>query len=231
MDERGAASGAEKVVGPPVSAEPLRLHLGCGEVYLAGYVNVDYPPEGHTVMTGVQADVYADLRTLDYPEGSVGEVRLHHVFEHFTRGTALGLLIRWYRWLAEDGTLMIETPDFDRMVQSFRRARTAGGRGLALRHIFGSHEAAWAVHCDGWYPARFEHVLPALGYCDLELKRSKWRGTHNVTAVARKRAPVASVDEQLAVAERLLRESLVDDSASERRILGTWLEEVRSLVP
>jgi hypothetical protein len=46
-----------------------------------------------------------------------------------------------------------------------------------------------------------------------------------VTAVARKRRPFAQREEQLAAAERLLRESLVDDSPSERLQLKTWLDE------
>lgn len=208
-----------------MNSEPVRLHLGCGEVYLPGYVNVDFPPEHRSVQSAAVADLYADLKTLEYSSGSASEVRLHHVFEHFTRGTAIGLLIRWYDWLVEDGVLTIETPDFERMLREFRRARKPRRQGLALRHIFGSHEAGWAVHCDGWYPRKFEHVLPALGYSDLKLKRSNWRGTHNVTAVARKRQPFVGKPEQLAAAEGLLRESLVDDALSEQRLLETWLEE------
>jgi predicted SAM-dependent methyltransferase len=211
-----------------VSSDPIRLHLGCGEVYLPGYVNVDFPPHAHTVQSEAVVDLYADLKSLQYPPESVAEIRLHHVFEHFTRGTAIGLVIGWYGWLVEGGSLTIETPDFERMVKAFRRAKTAKGRGLALRHIFGSHEADWAVHCDGWYPEKFERVLSALGYCDLQVEQSKWRGTHNVTAVARKRRPFANREEQLAAAERLLRESLVDDSPSERRQLQTWLDDAAS---
>lgn len=211
-----------------MSSKPVRLHLGCGEVYLPGYVNVDFPAEQHSVLTGIQADVYADLRTLEYPSQSVGEIRLHHVFEHFTRGTALGLLIRWYDWLIDEGKLMIETPDFERMLREFRRARRVAGQGVALRHIFGSHEAGWAIHCDGWYPRKFEHVLPALGYRDLKLTRSKWRRTHNVTAVACKRQPFSDKREQLEAAEGLLRESLVDDTPSEQQLLAVWLKEAES---
>ena len=82
---------------------PIRLHLGCGEKYLEGYVNIDYPPDEHSVQVSSPADVYADITELSYEPGSVAEVRLHHVFEHFDRVTALSLLIDWYAWLEEGG--------------------------------------------------------------------------------------------------------------------------------
>ena len=80
------------------------------EQYLDGYVNVDYPPSEHNVMQ-VKADVYANVTELDFPAGSVDEVGLHHVFEHFNRVTALAMLIKWHNWLKIGGKLHIETPD------------------------------------------------------------------------------------------------------------------------
>jgi predicted SAM-dependent methyltransferase len=211
-----------------VNAVPLRLHLGCGENYLPGFVNVELP--GDTpVQVETQADLYADLRELDYETCSVDEIRLHHVFEHFTRPTALGLLVRWYEWLADGGRLTIETPDFERMLRAFRRSTDGVEQSLALRHIFGSHEAAWAVHCDGWYRARFQRTLLALGYGELEFTETTWRGTANITVDARKRSPFAPVDSRIVAAEGLLRESLVDESPSELRLLAAWTAEFRAI--
>ncbi len=99
---------------------PLRLHLGAGEHLLPGYVNIDYPSEYHNVMK-VRPELAADITTLTFPPHSVDEVRLHHVFEHFNRVVALGLLIRWHRWLKGGGRLMIETPDFEGETRSFLR--------------------------------------------------------------------------------------------------------------
>ncbi len=104
--------------GLAYSGVPLRLHLGAGETLLPEYVNVDYSSEHHNVMS-VRPDFAADITRLAFPQKSVDEVRLHHVFEHFNRIVALGLLIRWYQWLKPGGRLTIETPDFEYEVRAF----------------------------------------------------------------------------------------------------------------
>ncbi|MFO7733951.1 MAG: methyltransferase domain-containing protein, partial [Candidatus Aminicenantes bacterium] len=105
----------EKRIARPNS--PLRLHLGCGEVFLRNYVNIDFPPSSHTVQHKAVADVFADLKDLSFPAFSVDEVRLHHVFEHFDRPTSLALLCTWQQWLKIGGVLIIETPDFEAAVK------------------------------------------------------------------------------------------------------------------
>jgi hypothetical protein len=157
----------------------------------------------------------------------VAEVRLHHVFEHFDRPTALRLLIDWHEWLAEGGRLVIETPDFERSVRAFSRQIRRGRRGTVLRHVFGSQEAPWAVHRDGWYPERYRHALGALGFGSLAFERSRWRGTHNVTVTALRVGGTRDRDRQLRAAEELLRDSLVDESESELRLLAEWARRLR----
>lgn len=203
----------------------LKLHLGCGERYLDGYVNVDFPPSEHSVQTTSPADELADITRLEYGEGTVAEVRLHHVFEHFNRPTALRVLIDWRAWLQGGGLLVIETPDFQRSARDF--FLRPGRRGTTLRHVFGSHEAGWAVHWDGWYESRYRETLGSLGYGELRFEKASWRGTHNITVHARALGDAPPRERQLAAAERLLRESLVDDSGSELRLLEHWSSELR----
>lgn len=211
------------------AASPIRLHLGCGEIYLEGYVNVDFPPAEHTVQSRDVADLHADLTTLSYERGTVAEVRLHHVFEHFPRDTALRLLIDWYAWLADDGKLVIETPDFERCCKEFLKRRKRSQQALLLRHIFGSQEAPWAIHRDGWYEEKYRRVLGSLGFDRLEVERSSWRGTFNITVSAYKRAPTRTYEEQRVAVEAILSEALVDDSESEQRLLRVWLDEFRTI--
>jgi hypothetical protein len=219
-------SDASRTVSHPDKG--LRLHLGCGEVYLPGYINVDFPPSEHSVQQHSKADIFADLSQLHYASGTVDEIRLHHVFEHFERPVALRLLIDWYGWLKEGGQLMIETPDFHRCVQEYLRSQALGDQLRILRHLFGSHEANWAVHYDGWYRERFTQVLTALGYRDLEFTTGEWQGTYNITVVGTKKSPLVSRAEQINQARELLRLSLVDESPAERRMLQTWMEQLET---
>lgn len=203
----------------------VRLHLGCGEVYLPGYVNVDFPPAEHTVQDQSVADVHADFTKLHYAPGSVDEIRLHHSFEHFDRVTALCLLVEWYTWLKGGGKLIIETPDFERSVREFIRTRRKQDRLKLLRHVFGSQEGRWAVHYDGWYRGKFQLFLGSLGYRDLAYSSSEWRGTYSITVTGYKLRPFNTRREQLEAIENLLRLSLVDDSDSEERLHGVWMSK------
>ena len=85
----------------------MKLHLGCGQRYFEGYVNIDYPQSEHTVQQKSVADQFANLMELRYRKGTIDEVRLHHVFEHFPRATACALLASWNSWLKIGGILRI----------------------------------------------------------------------------------------------------------------------------
>lgn len=203
----------------------IRLHLGCGEQYLNGYVNIDFPPSEHTVQQTSAADEFADITRLHYEPESVAEVRSHHVFEHFSRPTAMRLLIDWHEWLADGGLLTIETPDFKRSARMFLLGRR---RGLLVRHMFGSHEAPWAVHWDGWYEERFRRTLTMLGYGPLRFRKSKQVGTYNITVSAERHGGRRNRYAQLEAAGEVLRDSLVDNTAGELRILAEWMKQMRA---
>ncbi len=202
-----------------------KLHLGCGDVYLPGYLNVDYPPQEHTVQSNTKVDLYADITKLDYETNVISEIRLHHVFEHFDRPTAIKSLITWYGWLVENGKLTIETPDFQRSILNF----IIGGRKMrakTLRHLFGSHEAAWAVHYDGWYKAKYKLYLEKLGYRDLRFEFNHSNGLFNITVHAQKKHPINSLEDQKIAAKELLQLSTTDSSPTEQRLLNVWLDNM-----
>jgi predicted SAM-dependent methyltransferase len=211
----------------------MKLHLGCGQYYMEGYVNIDYPPSEHSVQKSLRADVLQDLTTLTYPPETVEEIRLHHVFEHFSRPVALGLLCRWRDWLAPDGKLRIETPDLKAsawlLVSPFTRYDE---KQEVIRHLFGSHEASWAIHWDGWYSERFVKTLNRLGFDVESIQRSKWGRLRNIEVIARKgTAELALADYRLAARDLLslstvktrIDNKLREIPSSEAEMLAVWM--------
>lgn len=208
------------------------VHLGCGDVYLKGYLNVDLPPLEGVASGTSRPDLEADVTSVMAPPESVTEVRSHHLFEHFERAQALALLMRWYGWLRPGGYVTIETPDFAACIDGYAR-RSLSEQGLILRHIFGSQEAPWAQHMDGWSEARFRHVLSELGFTKISTSRtlSDERGLL-VNVVVEAHRPTAggpSREEQEGKARDILRESMNGTAASEEILLARWHVRLREL--
>ncbi|MGD9110565.1 MAG: class I SAM-dependent methyltransferase [Phycisphaerales bacterium] len=194
------------------SGQALRLHLGCGQKHLDGYINIDYPPSEHNLIQP-KADFYADIRSLNFPKGTVDEVRLHHVFEHFNRVIGLALLINWHSWLKVDGRLLIETPDLIGSAKTLVSDASWKTKMGVVRHLAGDQTAVWGYHVDHWFPERFERTLNKLGFDSVETKSSSWTKEpylSNVQVVAVKSKDI-SVQEQFEAAEQLLLESTVAD--------------------
>jgi predicted SAM-dependent methyltransferase len=204
-----------------------KLHLGCGETYLHGYVNIDLPPSKHTVMRNVKPDVYADLKEIRFPLESVALVRSHHVFEHFDRPTALVMLIEWYQWLKGDGVVVIETPDFEKAAKRVLSSKCRiQERLVPLRHIFGSHEASWAYHLDGWFKDKFILFLERLGYQDVHFLQFSHGSLDYIIVKARKRRPIFGLEGQAHAAEQLLSYGLVS-AQYEQPLFDVWKKRLR----
>jgi hypothetical protein len=203
----------------------MRLHLGCGQRYLKGYVNIDFPASEHSVQDKSVADLHADILTLNYPGYSVQEVRLHHVFEHFPRAIACALVSSWHSWLMQEGILRIEVPDLRRMacivLRPFASFRM---RAIAERHLFGSHEAKWAVHCEGYTPRSLAVLLESYGFDVIRTRKNQWKGTYNFETIARKGRASLSREDCVRITEEYLSNYLLDESESELRLMGIWME-------
>jgi predicted SAM-dependent methyltransferase len=207
----------------------MKLHLGCGQKYFDGYINIDYPPSEHTVMNETVADEFHNLLELKYPVNSIEEVRLHHVFEHFPRSVAAALLASWNSWLKKDGILRIEVPDFYKTARSiFNPFCDESQKAIAMRHIFGSQEAHWAVHYDGYTQSNLKILLENFGFKINNFLPNSWKGTtHNIEVIATKIKDL-NPDSSYQAAERYLAKFMVDKSESEQAQLAKWLHDYKN---
>ena len=221
-----------KAAGLWHEGQPLRLHLGCGKWRFDGYVNIDYPLAEHNVVTQLGADLHADITKLNFPAKSVDEIRLHHVFEHFNRVTALGLLLRWHEWLKPGGRIHIETPDLIGSAKTLLSAASWKTKMGVVRHLAGDQAAHWAYHIEQWFPERFEHTLKKLGFDSVQTRSTSWDKEpylSNVEVVAVKNKCL-SEKELLEACDELLAEAKVADTPNERKMHQIWKKELRDFL-
>lgn len=200
----------------------MKLHLGCGERYLDDYINIDFPLSKHTVIKNV-ADVNTDILTLRYKMGEVNEIRLHHVFEHFTRPVACALLASWYSWLETDGVLHIEVPNLYKISATiFNPFKSNHKKYIAVRHSFGSHEASWAVHCEGYTPKTLKTFLENYGFNVKKIKKNNYKGTYNFEIIAEKDNLSKTKKDFEKITLEYLKKFLLDEQ-QEKKLLSIWM--------
>jgi SAM-dependent methyltransferase len=156
----------------------MKIEIGSGRKPHKGYDTIDVESYANPTYLG-------DFRTMKFE--NLDEIRNHHLFEHFNRAEAIEVLKLWYSWLRPEGILIIETPDIEGISEMFLSHKNNRIRDWLIRHLYGSQEADWAYHRDGWYEDKFRGLLPKLGFTILEVRKSKSRQIlPNITIVAKK---------------------------------------------
>lgn len=90
----------------------LKLNLGCGNVRLEGFTNIDCNP-------AYEPDQLCLVQDLHYQEDSVDEIVAYDIIEHFDRNEFPKVLNHWFKLLKKDGVLHLRTPDIDRLVRLY----------------------------------------------------------------------------------------------------------------
>lgn len=90
--------------------QPYRLHLGCGKVYLDGWVNVDLDSD--------MADIKLDItEALPFDDNSCELIFTEHMLEHLSVEQGVAFLKECLRVLKNGGVLRVAMPSLDRLIQ------------------------------------------------------------------------------------------------------------------
>lgn len=114
-----------------------KLHIGCGKVYIPGFVNVD-------IFSSVHADVYADMTALPFERGRFDLIYASHVLEHAHRHMVLATLTHWHDLLKMGGKLKVAVPNFAAVVARYTKTQNLaevmgllyGGQNHPKNHHF-----------------------------------------------------------------------------------------------
>ena len=137
-------------------ARPLKLLLGCGDIKIDGYINIDWRRTRAT-------DLVCDITKLPYPNGSVERIEIYHVIEHLSVRVFEKALGHWHAILVEGGRLVIECPDFDATLREY-----LDGKEERIHNIFGLHRFDGDAHHFGYSLGRLKKILEAAGFRSIE---------------------------------------------------------------
>jgi SAM-dependent methyltransferase len=121
-----------------------RLNLGCGNEPLPGYLNIDrhgpepIDPGGMDLESFLPGHVRGEVYPLDWPDGSVDEIRASHVLEHFSHREVVDVLRDWVRALKPGGTLKVAVPNFAWIAEQYLAGNPVNVQG----YVMGGHADA-----------------------------------------------------------------------------------------
>ena len=171
----------------------MNLHLGCGNIFLDGFTNVDLFIPGYSFLAKDRPDLvslnrttldhyykhpyttdgpvdrlcvvdcFMDARIIDPPEGHVDQIVAAQLLEHFTPAEAKQALRNWCRLLKPGGTLVVDVHDFPKLLLEFDW-NFGKQNDYYYRMIFGSYKNEYACHKDGYDEEKLRGMLLEAGF-------------------------------------------------------------------
>ncbi len=155
-------------IGKEIWRRLNKLHVGCGNVILESYTNVDLPAENgsYTDIAGVQTPVVRTSLTdlSQFPEASVDVIEGYHVIEHLPSWEGRRALKEFFRILKPTGELVLECPDLFKC--SLNYLVKPGDPKLAMNGLYSdqSSESPAMVHQYGYDPKSLADALVQAGF-------------------------------------------------------------------
>lgn len=134
---------------------PVRLHLGSGDKYWPGWVNVDLH---------AKADINCDITKLPFESNYADEIQAHHVLEHLHRKEAGPALYEWYRVLKPNGKIVLELPSLDKIARMIVEGEK--NQRLTLLGLYGDPRDPKPdmLHKWGYSVAELTDLLTGVGF-------------------------------------------------------------------
>lgn len=171
----------------------MKLHLGCGTIYLKDYINVDVAPtylaeeaptelleENTTTVdkyykhefckgSGVCiADEKAAIDELPFETASCDEVVMLHVLEHVPSYKVSKVLNEINRVLKPMGSFIVAVPDLRETALGLAEADTPEDEDWYIRLIYGTQRNEWSHHFCGYVERTLRDLVFAHGFRGFE---------------------------------------------------------------
>lgn len=124
----------------------LKVHLGCGESALPGFLNIDARP-------GLGVDIVADISDLTFLENdSCDLIYCSHVLEHLPTAAVAPFLRQCHARLRERGRLMVAVPDLENIFRQYLDDPYVFGASISevVGYVFGAQDHEQNFHRTGF---------------------------------------------------------------------------------
>lgn len=146
----------------------IKLHLGCGNKKIQGFINVD-------IRNLNSVDLIEDIKTLkSFTKDSVDLIYASHVLEHIGRRKYMSVLTRWYNILKNDGVLRIAVPDFEKVVEYYNKHKDLN---ILRGFLYGGQDYKENFHYCSWDFNTLSNDLKKIGF--KKVYRYDWRTTEH----------------------------------------------------
>lgn len=139
---------------------PIRYHLGCGDIRLPDWINVDARP-------GPAVDLICDLADVSQLPKGAGMVYACHVLEHFgfngVTPSAGDVLRGWVDLLAPNGMCCISVPDLQRVGAAIAAAENPAVQFNFIKCIYGGCEYPQNRHFVGFTENLLRNLMESCG--------------------------------------------------------------------
>lgn len=115
----------------------INLHLGCGKIYIPGFVHIDVRKFDHVDHVTSVDKLYM------FADNSVDLVYACHLLEHFHRSQTETVLAEWYRVLRPGGRLRVAIPDFEAVTKIYNSTKNLN---LILGLVVGRQDYEYNTH-------------------------------------------------------------------------------------
>ena len=115
----------------------IKLHLGCGKVFIPGFIHIDIINYDHI-------DYLTSIDRLDvFENNSVDFIYNCHVLEHYHRNKVKNVLKEWFRVLKPGGILRTAVPDFEALCELYLEKKDLS---LVIGPLIGRQNYLYNIH-------------------------------------------------------------------------------------
>lgn len=136
----------------------MKIHLGCGDFYKKGFINVDYYDDS-------VADKIMPCTKLDFNKNSVNMLEANYLLEHLSYIDCYKTIEEAYRVLKPNGIFIVKCPNYECIIRNWlMQNNEQKWKFKWFEKIWGGQWHAGQFHKIGFSPYRLTKILLRAGF-------------------------------------------------------------------